>query len=60
MVDDRTVSPKPNSHLHRNIVNIVLKDIEHIILRKNHLHSNGVAFIQDLLSQNDPVFNTIA
>jgi len=59
MVEDRTVGPKLNSHLYSNIVNNVSKDIKHIILSKDNLRSDGVALIQDLLSQNNPVFNTI-
>ena len=59
MVEDGTVSPKLNSHLYSNIVNNMSKDIEQFILSKDHLYSNGVALIQDLLSQNDPIFNNI-
>ena len=59
MVEGRNVSFKLNYNLYSNIVNNASKDIEHIILSKDHLFSNRVALIQDFLSQNDPIFNTI-
>ena len=59
MVLDGSVSPKLNSHLYSDILNHVAKDIEKVILAKEHLRGDGVGLIQDLISQNDPKFNTI-